>query len=99
MNGEILCDGVCVPEDVSGACGPSALKHVGSFLPQTLNCEPPGNKEPCIHIPSRAFPQGKQKSSNSSCTFPLAAQATAQGPHLKGAPVYGHTTLKMPDLI
>lgn len=33
---------------------PSALKHVGSFLPQTLNCKLPGNKEPCIHIPSRA---------------------------------------------
>lgn len=90
---------VCQKMCQRGACGPSALKHVGSFLPQTLNCELPGNKEPCIHTPSCAFPQGKQKSSNSSYTFPLAAQATAQGPHLKGAPVYGHTTLKTSDFI
>lgn len=59
MNGAVLCDGdfsVCVCQKVcqGGACDPSALNLIGSFLPQTLNCELPGYKEPCIHIPSGA---------------------------------------------
>lgn len=89
MNAEIQCGSdfsVYAPEDV---CGPSALERVGSFQPQSLNRERPSNKELCVHLTYRASflreNKKKKKGSNSSCNFPLAVQATAQGPHLKGA--------------
>lgn len=50
VTSQSVCQKVCQ----GGTCGPAALKHVGSFLPQTLNCELPGYKEPGIHIPSGA---------------------------------------------